>query len=200
MLISFEGIDGAGKSTQARKLKEYLEERGLDAVLLREPGGTSLGEAVRDLLLREDPLPLTELLLFEAARSELVGRLIRPLLDEGKVVILDRFTDSTLAYQSYGRGLDANLVEELNRTAAQGLVPKLTILIDLEPHIALSRKRDKNRFENADFIRRVREGFLEIARKEMERFYIIDGNRPPSAVFEEVKKAVEEKLWELRKL
>ncbi len=200
MLISFEGIDGAGKSTQARKLKEYLEERGLDAVLLREPGGTSLGEAVRDLLLREEPLPLTELLLFEAARSELVGRLIRPLLDEGKVVILDRFTDSTLAYQSYGRGLDANLVEELNRTAAQGLVPKLTILIDLEPHIALSRKRDKNRFENADFIRKVREGFLEIARKEMERFYIIDGNRPPSAVFEEVKKAVEEKLWELRKL
>ncbi len=200
MLISFEGIDGAGKSTQARKLKEYLEERGLDAVLLREPGGTSLGEAVRELLLREEPLPLTELLLFEAARSELVGRLIRPLLDEGKVVILDRFTDSTLAYQSYGRGLDANLVEELNRTAAQGLVPKLTILIDLEPHIALSRKRDKNRFEKADFIRKVREGFLEIARKEMERFYIIDGSRPPSAVFEEVKKAVEEKLWELRKL
>ena len=199
MLISFEGIDGSGKSTQASKLRDFLLSEGLKAELLREPGGTHLGERIRNVLFEEEMHPITELLLFEAARSELVRRKIKPLLSEGKVVILDRFVDSTLAYQGYGRGLELSLVRELNGIATDGLVPHLTFLIDTDVRTALSRKQDKNRFEDLNFILKVREGFLKIAEQERERIFLINGNLPPSAVFKEVKKIVQEKLWDLKK-
>ncbi len=199
MLISFEGIDGSGKSTQASKLRDFLLSEGLKAELLREPGGTQVGERIRHLLFEEEMHPITELLLFEAARSELVRRKIKPLLSEGKVVILDRFVDSTLAYQGYGRGLELSLVRELNGIATDGLVPHLTFLIDTDVRTALSRKQDKNRFEDLNFILKVREGFLKIAEQERERIFLINGNLPPSAVFKEVKKIVQEKLWDLKK-
>ncbi len=199
MLISFEGIDGSGKSTQASKLRDFLLSEGLKAELLREPGGTQVGERIRHLLFEEEMHPITELLLFEAARSELVRRKIKPLLSEGKVVILDRFVDSTLAYQGYGRGLELSLVRELNGIATDGLVPHLTFLIDTDVRTALSRKQDKNRFEDLNFILKVREGFLKIAEQERERIFLINGNLPPSAVFKEIKKIVQEKLWDLKK-
>ena len=202
-LISFEGGDGAGKTTQAALLVERLGFAGKDAVLVREPGGTPLGERLRPLIKGEAPAsPMAELLMFEAARAELVQEVIRPALDAGTIVVTDRFYDSTTAYQGFGRGMDMEIIENLNRIATGGLEPHITLLLDIEPADALARvgsqpgaqpgKRidpsDQQRFEKQplEFHERVAEGYRTLAREEPSRWFVIDASRPVDQIAERV--------------
>ena len=197
-LISFEGIDGCGKSTQIRLAADYWQREGWDVKILQEPGGTPVGERIRQLLLShsEQPgavemEPLAEFLLFAAARAQLVRQVIIPLLDSGKTVLLDRFTDSSLAYQGYGRGLDLGFIREVNRVAAAGLTPDLTILFDMEPAASLARlsgETDRMERLGLTFFQRVRNGFLELAAAEPQRWRVIDGTGERDQVFREVVK------------
>ncbi len=186
-LIVFEGGEGAGKSTQARVLYRRLSREGYSAVLVREPGGTPLGEAVRRWLKTRPGLtPLTELLLFASARAQLVQRVISPALVADRVVVCDRFTASTVAYQGYGRGLDLDLIHRLNETATNGLSPDLTVFLDVLVEEGLARKKDRSRdtFESeaADFHRRVREGYLDLASEEPEGWLVADGTQRKNAL------------------
>ncbi len=194
MLITIEGIDGAGKTTIATKLFKYLKDKGYEVHLFREPGSTEVGEKIRDLLLYYNLDERAELLLFESARAELVEKKILPLLKEGKMVILDRFFDSTTAYQGYGRGLDIEKVQIINEFATKGLKPNLTILLDIRPEIALERIGARDRFEELEFLKKVREGFLKIAEEERERIHIVDAEREIDEVFKEVLSITERLL------
>lgn len=194
MLITFEGIDGAGKTTQVNLLEGYLKEKGLKVVVRREPGGTEVGEKIREILIRERVNPKAELFLLLASRSELVEE-IRSFLAEGTVVILDRFVDSSVAYQGFGRGIDPSLVEKLNEFATGGLKPDVTFYLDVGVDVALERKgKAKDRFEEREFLEKVRQGYLEIARREKERFVIVDGTLPPDEVHRIVVSELE-KRW-----
>lgn len=185
MFITFEGIEGSGKTTQVELLGGYLERKGMGCTLLREPGGTELGEQIRNILLahRDDAEPIepwAELFLYSACRVQLVERVIKPALNEKRLVLCDRFTDSTLAYQGYGRGIELSAIEAINRHSSCGLVPDLTILIDCPVEVGLKRARarqEQNRFEQEtlEFHRRVRRGYLELARREPQRIKIVDG-------------------------
>ena len=187
LFVTFEGIDRSGKTTQARMLVDAL---GPDAVAVREPGGTDLGERVREIL--KDPRgeigPQTEALLFAAARAELCRQVIRPALDAGRVVVSDRFLDSSLAYQGAARGLGVDEVLEVNRFATDGLVPDLTILLALEPAAALRRTGEADRFEDegAELQLRVAEAYERLAEAEPGRFRRVDADRPPDRVHAEV--------------
>jgi dTMP kinase len=183
LFITFEGGEGSGKSTQVELLARRLETAGRRVLKLREPGGTPLGEELRQLLLhrRADISPQAELLLFLAARAELVRAVIRPALAEGTIVICDRFSDSTLAYQGYGRGIDLDQVRKLNDSATGGLKPDLTVLLDLPVEAGRSRKqRDEDAFQGEDdtFHERVRQGYLALARQEPDRWLVLDATRP----------------------
>ncbi len=193
MLITIEGIDGAGKTTIAIKLYEYLKKEKGEVYLFREPGSTEVGEKIREILLMYDVGDITELLLFESARAELTERLLLPLLKKGKIVILDRFCDSTTAYQGYGRGIDIEMIERINMFASRGIKPDLTILLDISPDVALERLKAKDRFEEIDFLRRVREGFLRIAEKN-ERVKVIKADEDVDTVFKNVLGVVREHL------
>lgn len=182
VFISFEGIDGSGKSTQVQRLARTLRERGRDVVLVREPGGTPLSEEIRALLLDPNALvsPHAELFLFTAARAQLVRDVIQPVLEAGSVVIADRYTDSTLAYQGAGRGVcDVQTLRLIQSCATRGLEPDLTLLFDLDPALALARRsrrgegQDRMEQSDPDFYRRVRDGYLAIARHEA-RIHILD--------------------------
>jgi dTMP kinase len=182
-LIAFEGVEGAGKSTQLELLRRQLEGRGREVVVTREPGGTPVGERVRALLL--DPeveiYPRAEALLFAAARAELVERVIRPALERGAVVLCDRYLDSSLAYQGGARGLGRGPVEEVNRLATGGLLPDLVVLLDLDPADGLRRRqgdRDRIEAQDLDFHRRVREAFRTLAAADPNRFAVVDGAAP----------------------
>jgi dTMP kinase len=182
-LIAFEGVEGAGKSTQLELLRRQLEGRGREVVVTREPGGTPVGERVRALLL--DPEveihPRAEALLFAAARAELVERVIRPALERGAVVLCDRYLDSSLAYQGGARGLGRGPVEEVNRLATGGLLPDLVVLLDLDPADGLRRRQgDRDRIEAQDleFHRRVREAFRALAAADPKRFAVVDAAAP----------------------
>ncbi len=198
LFISFEGGEGCGKSTQARALYRRLRRRGLPVLLTKEPGGTPLGRAVRKLLKRDrlSINALTEVLLFAAARAELVQEVIRPALDQGMIVLCDRFAESTLAYQGYGRGLDLNLVSRLNDLATGGLKPDLIILLDLEVGRGLKRKRGRDRFERESlfFHERVRRGYLELAGSGDDRWQVIDASLPPRLVRQTIWRRVREFL------
>lgn len=169
--VAFEGPEGGGKSTQLRLLARSLEERGLQPLLTKEPGGTPVGERIREIVLLEPELyitPLTEFLLYTASRAQHVGEVIRPALDAGRLVLCDRFTGASVAYQGYGRGLPLEVIDLFTRQATGGLKPDLTLLFDLEPEVGLARvaqRGQKDRLEQADlsFHRRVREGFLKQA-------------------------------------
>jgi dTMP kinase len=194
-LISFEGVEGAGKSTQLDLLRRELEGRGWEVVVTREPGGTPAGERVRSLLLDPDVQlhPRTEALLFAAARAELVERVIRPALDRGSVVLCDRYLDSSLAYQGGARGLGRRPVEGINRFATEGLLPDLVVLLDLDPADGLRRREgDRDRIEAQDlgFHRRVREAFRTLAAGDPERFAVVDGAAPAAEVATQVQAAV----------
>ncbi len=185
LFITFEGPEGSGKSSQSTDLYNWLTACNIPAVLTHEPGGTALGEKVSDLLkwAQEAKIsPLTELLLFNASRAQLVTDVIRPALEAGKVVICDRFFDSTTAYQSYGRGLDLETVTRINLTATAGLAPDITILLDISIDDGLSRKAgeklDRFELENREFHRKVREGYLALAAAEPARWLVIDALQP----------------------
>ena len=197
LFVSFEGGEGTGKSTQAQLLQERLASEGYQVVAVREPGGTELGDYLRGYLKATDQ-PLTseaELFLFVAARSELVRRVLRPALATGKVVVADRYADSTTAYQGYGRRLSLQYVRSANRTATGGLWPDLTVLLSLPPELGLDRARltpldqrnagrvedtNSRRFEETGlaFHRRIEKGYLELARGEPERWHIVDAMLP----------------------
>jgi len=180
-LITFEGIEGCGKSTLAKELYEYLKSKSYKVIFTREPGGGKLGEKIREILLsNEFEIPdYSELFLFLASRYEHTKNVIIPRLKEGYIVISDRYMDSTIAYQGYGRKIDLKLLEKLNEIATLGIKPDLTFLIDLPEEISFNRLKDKilDRIESEEieFYKRVRFGYIEIARNEPLRFIILDG-------------------------
>lgn len=199
--VTFEGGEGSGKSTQMRRLEARLVARGHDCLVTREPGGTPLGEQLRALALdaATPPAAMTEALMIVAARAELVAAVLRPALAAGRIVLCDRYADSTLAYQGGGRGLDATLLETLNRAATGGMRPDLTLLFDLDPEQGLKRRAGggpTNRLdrESLEFHRRVRARYLELARSEPERIVVLDAAAPEADLEEEIWRAVSSRV------
>ena len=201
--ITFEGGEGCGKSTQIKRLKEALEKDGVEVVLTREPGGTWLSEEIRHLIkdqTTDAPCDRSELLLFLAARAQLVRNVIRPALEAEKWVLSDRFSDSTLAYQGYGRGLPLDDLRRMNAFACEGLKPDLTLLLEVKPEVAQERMRGReaatnttsDRLERAgdEFHARLRTGFAELAKAEPDRIVTIDANGTPDEVWENVWKSM----------
>lgn len=197
--VTFEGIDGCGKTTQLKLAEEYLTAQNLPLLVLREPGSTPLSEKIRDILLdrKLKISPTSELMLYVAARAELVRSAIAPALESGKVVLCDRFHDSTTAYQGYGRGIDIQLLHKIHRLAVGHNQPDLTFFIDVDYDTSLARrKKDSDRLESEseEFFDKVRGGFLDIARMEPERVVVLDGGESIDAIFEEVKDCLKKKL------
>ena len=200
VLITFEGVEGSGKSTQAERLYNWLQAKGVPSMLSREPGGTAIGEQVRDILLDPENRAmdgLTELFLYLASRNQHVREKVRPALDKGMVVILDRYLDSSTAYQGFGRGLGERPVSRLNKLAIAGLRPHLTVLVDVPVKVGQVRKEstrlDRLERERVEFHESVREGYLRIARRARGRFRILDGRRPA----EELERAVQSLVKQL---
>lgn len=203
--ITFEGGEGCGKSTQIANLASFLEEKGLPCVITREPGGTPLSEEIRDILLSAKRgasiLPKTELLLFAAARAQHVDELIRPSLESGKTVISDRFVDSSYAYQGGARSLGKDAAESVNAFAIGDCMPDLTILLDIDPQLGLSRAHsrdngntDRMGAQKLEFYKSVRASFLEIAKKNPERFIVVDSSGTKEETTQKVLNAVRKKL------
>jgi len=200
MLVTVEGVEGSGKSTQSRMLAESLRARGLDVVFTREPDGTAMGAALRRLFEADGPTatPLTQVFLFMAARQQHVAEVIRPALSRGAVVLSDRYADATMAYQGFGQGVDLETIRDLNALATGGLLPDLTLVLDLEPAIGIARIRGRalDAFEKMDpaFHRRVREGYLEIARAEKRRVVILNADQDADALFAAIAATVDDRL------
>jgi dTMP kinase len=200
VLITFEGVEGSGKTTQMARLERWLEGQGYRVERTAEPDGTELGKAIRRLFERPDLgiTPLGEVFLFLAARQQHVTEKIRPWLEHGRIVLCDRYVDATLAYQGYGRGVDADLIRELNLRATGGVLPDLTLLFDLDPSAGLRRiaQRRLDHFERqaVAFHRRVRQGYRQIHRAEPKRVRLIRAGRPTAAVTEQVQTVVAEFL------
>jgi dTMP kinase len=217
LFITFEGVEGAGKTTQILRLASALRERGHDVLTTREPGGHPVGEEIRRLLLNNEPSPTprAELLLFLAARAQLTEDVIRPHLEAGGVALCDRYIDSTVAYQGYARAGRivghasgptqddwVARVRELNDVATAGLKPDLTLLLDVNPAVGLARQKDHNRMEAEDleFHQRVRHGFLTEAEREPARFRVIDASQPPDQTFAAILSAVEQLVQRITKI
>jgi dTMP kinase len=199
LFLTFEGIDGCGKTTQALLTYRYLLAKGYPVKLFREPGSTPVAEKIREILLDKklSMTDVTELLLYEAARAELTGRELAPALAKGQFVLCDRFYDSTTAYQGYGRKLDIRMVRSLHKVAVGEVVPDLTFLLDVDLKTAFSRcgeNLDRLESQSKAFFNRVRRGFLEIARKERKRVKVIDARQPVEDVFRDIKKILTKKL------
>lgn len=199
LFVTFEGIDGCGKTTQAVLTYQYLTALGRRVRLLREPGATATAERIRDILLdgKLSILPVTELLLYEAARAELTSREIRPLLASGHTVLCDRFYDSTTAYQGFGRKLDIRTVRSLNRLAVGDLKPDVTFLLDLDLKTAKKRwpgRPDRLESQSRAFFHRVRSGFLEMARKDRSRIKVIDAAQTVDEVFAAIRAVLDRRL------
>ena len=203
MFITIEGPDGGGKTTQMNMLVPALEERGLDIVRTREPGGTDIGDQIRSVIMNmknKSMDPRTEILLFCASRAQLVSELIRPSLAAGKIVLCDRYADSTMAYQGYGHGLDRTELNHLLNFATGGLKPDLTLLLDISAEAGLRRRMTNhdewNRMDDyaLQFHERVRSGYLEMAAAEPERFVVVNADRPIEEVHEEIFAVVLEKI------
>ena len=205
LLLTLEGIEGSGKSTQAQRLKAFLDSRGIPSILTREPGGSPLGERIREMILTPGKEPLTpeaEVLLFLAARAQHVRRIIGPALDKGEVVICDRFTDATLAYQGGNGTISDELLRSLNRWATGAISPTRTYLIDVPVDVGLARAKGRraqsapDRFESegAPFFEAVRKRYLEIARSESERFVVLRGTDPEEVVAHQIEKDVDSLL------
>ena len=205
IFITIEGPEGAGKTTQARLLYEHLRAR-YPVVYTREPGGAAIGERIRALLLDVSLTgmsPLTEMLLFAASRAQFVAEVVEPALREGRLLLSERYVDASIAYQGFGRGLDVGLVRRMNEGATRGVMPELTILLDIDPALGLQRARqtvgkegrpghgDRLEQESLSFHARVRAGFLAIAHEEPDRIRVVDGSRAQGVVHDEVVRLVE---------
>jgi dTMP kinase len=204
MFITLEGPEGSGKSSQLPDLAEFLRGQGWDVLTTREPGGTPIGDQIRQILMRLDNQelhPRTEILLFLASRAQLVEQVIKPALREGKLVLSDRFGDSTLAYQGYGHGIDLATLRAMLDFATDMLKPDLTLLLDVDVEIGLQRKRKEDEWNRLDayelaFHQRVREGYHELCRQEPERWRVIDAMQPKEAVQIALRQAVMQFLQE----
>jgi dTMP kinase len=209
MFISFEGIEGSGKTTHVKHTVRFLKDKGHDCVITREPGGTRIGEKIRAILL--DPMskdmdPLAELLLYTADRAQHIKEFILPLLSDGKMVLCDRYYDATMAYQGFARGLDIGLIEKMHKLLFENLKPDITLLLDLPPEIGLARAwkqietgirtGEETRFEEEtlSFHKKVRSGYLELAHLEPERFRIIDASKDEHGVREEIIKILDAEI------
>jgi len=199
LLVSVEGVEGSGKSTQCKRLVEALVARGIPAVLTREPDGTELGTAIREQFSADRPLPtpLAQAFLFAAARQQHVAEVIRPALAGGAVVVTDRYADATLAYQGHGQGVALEVIRDLNVLATGGLFPDLTILLDLDPAAGMARisGRSHDALERLDlaFHRRVRDGYLEIARADKQRVVVLSAEQAPEDLHRAILRVVEER-------
>jgi len=205
LFITFEGVEGSGKTTQIQRLKKYLIQKGIPCRATREPGGSLIGEKIRKILLNPDHrkmVPLSELFLYEAARAQHVEEVVKPLLKKGVVVLCDRFYDATIAYQGYGRNIRLALIKRLNHLSSQGIKPDVTFLLDCPSGVGLkraiqrnqiSKKRKEDRFERekAQFHHRVRRGYLSIAKEEPSRMKVIDTCEGEEKVFEKIRKIVD---------
>ena len=195
--ITLEGIDGSGKSTISLILQERLKERGIDYIAVREPGGTPIGERIRSLLLDPDYSisPIEEVYLYATSRSALVREVILPALNRGRIVISERYLDSSLAYQGYGKGVPLKFIYEVNMPAIMGLYPDLTVLLDIDPYISLKRledkKKDRIELEGLRLQENVRYGYLKLADLYKERYLIIDATREPKEIAEIILKEME---------
>jgi dTMP kinase len=208
LFITFEGVEGSGKTSQIQRLKKYLTQKGIPCKVTREPGGCPIGEKVRKILLDPDHremVPATELLLYEAARVQHVKEVLKPLLKKRGIILCDRFCDATLAYQGYGRRIDLEWIDRLNRLSSQGIKPDVTFLLDCPSVVGLTRALKRNRTlkqereerferEEIQFHRRVRKGYLAIARKEPHRVKVIDTREGEEKVFEKIRKIVDNLL------
>lgn len=207
LLITFEGGEGCGKTTNSNAFCEYLTSLGYDVLHTREPGGTPISEAVRNLVKDPNYADRTiesELLLFEASRSELCRKIIAPALSEGKIVVVDRFTDSTIAYQGYGRGINLEVIDTLNHFATNGLVPDLTYYLRIDPESAFYRKggKDQDAMEqlSLDFHNRVLDGFDTLAQSNPDRIVVIDSNQSLDQVTQDIFNTFEERYAQLTKI
>lgn len=207
LFITFEGPEGSGKTTQIEFLKSYLEEKGYPVLATREPGGTSIGDQIRAILLdprNTEMLAGSEALLFSAARAQIVNQVIRPHLTRGGIVLCDRYADSTLAYQGYGHGLDVEMLRAITALATEGLKPDLTVYLDIDVEEGLRRKLTAHKASNSEWNRidrqemafhhRVREGYLQMAGGEPDRWLVIDATQPVEAIQASIRARVEAKL------
>jgi len=206
LFITFEGVEGSGKTTQIQRLKRYLTQKGFPCRVTREPGGCPIGEKIRKILLNpehREMSPLSELLLYEASRAQHVTEVVKPLLKKGLIVLCDRFSDASIAYQGYGRKLDLKWVERLNRLSSQGIKPDITFLLDCPSDVGLKRALQRNQMlkkekeerferEKIQFHHRVRKGYLSIAKKEPHRVKVIDTREGEEKVFEKIRRIVDE--------
>jgi dTMP kinase len=195
LLVTFEGIEGSGKSTQIELTRAYVEEQGYPCLVTREPGGSPLGEEIRGFLLHGGDLridPLAELFLIEADRAEHIVEVIRPALEMGRIILCDRFTDATIAYQGYARGLDITIITQLNQWATGGLTPHSTIVLDCAVEVGMERARGADRFEREEkkFHQQVRDGYLRIARQEPQRVKVVSGDGAQSAIQGEIRRII----------
>ena len=195
--ITFEGVEGCGKTTQIKLLSEFLLAHGVHTVLTREPGGCPIADKIRSILLDADNKalsPLAELMLYAAARAQHITEIISPALTAGKVVLCDRFSDATVAYQSFGRGIDRSIIDTLNLHACQGVKPNITVLVDCDPRLGLERairrieastgpREERFELEVLDFHQRVRAGYLQLAADDHARFMVIDGSKTIEEIF-----------------
>jgi dTMP kinase len=205
--ISIEGFDGTGKSTQSKLLKNGLDKENIDSIIVREPGSTNFSEKIRNIIKENTEIEtMTELLLFQTSRSELVSKVIKPNLKKGRIVITDRYTDSSIAYQGYGGGIDIKLIENLNKISTDGLTPNLTFLLDMNVKDSLNRAMKRNRsekeqidkFENKDFgfHEKVKDGFNQILKKNKNRIVKIDASEKVELISKKILTITLEKINE----
>lgn len=206
IFITIEGIDGSGKSTQMELLADYLKRCGIDVLLTREPGGTAIGERIRDILLDKTNkvmVPITEALLYAASRAQHVAQVIKPALEQGRAVLCDRFVDSSLVYQGYARGLGIEFIEKINEPALAGVWPDVTLLLDVAPEIAWSRiaaarSQDRLEDEGVNFLKSVYEGYHKIAALYPQRIYIVDAEEGIENIHKKMRSILEPKLNKYR--
>ena len=209
LFITFEGVEGCGKTTQMEMLKEHLEWKGCQIVATREPGGTELGEKIRSILLNIDSQPLapwSELLLYSVCRAQLVNEVIKPALLDKKIVLCDRFADSTVVYQGYARGLNLEAITNLNKWVTNDVIPNVTFILDCAPEVGLKRaldriegrkegnKEDRFERENIEFHKKVRDGYLRLAKESSNRVKVINGDREIAVIHKEICGIIEQSL------
>ncbi|EMS73624.1 dTMP kinase [Ruminiclostridium cellobioparum] len=200
LFITFEGTDGSGKTTQIKLLEEYMQGKGYEVVLSREPGGTRISEIIRDLVLdprNKEIVPLTEMILYAASRAQHVAEVIEPAVEKGKIVICDRYVDSSYAYQGGGRGMDLKIIADVNRIAVNGTVPDITFFLDIDPEISVRRRinstgADRIEQEKLDFHRRVYDGYKKLSILYPERIKTIDAAKSIEEISSQVRDYIDE--------